>query len=148
MYYPVELVLNNYKPLHLEKGMLFIKRHSLNTEDEYLEIWELKNILKNEEEFIQENGYPIELSLVDDNDHLVANHKEIGWWSDNDSDENDFSEELRDIKLKDINSIFQNYDGICEVEIDEFYISKDVITAKLFEGRVVIRELTEEFEEE
>ena len=73
-------------------------------------------------------------------DFKINEHDEIAWWNEKDE------EELRYLTLKDINWILKQYDGIIEVDIDEYLYSMDVIEVKLFENKVIIRELTEEEE--
>lgn len=141
MFYPCELMFKNYKPLLLEQGMLFLTKFYEGKENEYAELWELKNVPIDTNVFISDNGYPVELSIIDDEGKFLAEHETIGWWQEENKDE------LRNITLRDINNVLQNYDGILEIDVDDFYLSMDVISPKIFDGRVILKELTEEFDE-
>lgn len=133
MYCPAELVLKSYKPLHLEKGMLFITKLNPGTRKEYVELWELKELPVNVEEFYLKNGYPVELQVIYD-DELIADHHEIGWF-----DEGAHTDDLRDITLKEINTILYDYDGEVDIEIeDELLENEDKMKAVLREGKAVL----------
>jgi hypothetical protein len=74
------------------------------------QVYILDKVPQNQEEYIQENGYPVELMISDDADRIVAHlfsdvpqKEEIAWW-----DEGDHTDEFRDITIKDINIIFEN----------------------------------------
>jgi len=130
---PAELVLKSYKPLHLEKGMLFITKLNPGTRKEYVELWELKELPSNTEDFYLKNGYPVELQIVY-GDELLADHHQIGWF--NVSDE---SEDLYDITLKEINTILADYDGEVDVEIRQDILEQeDRMEPILMENRVVL----------
>lgn len=84
------------------------------------QFYQLESIPKNQEQYIQENGYPVELMIADENDNIVVHllsdipSNDIAWW-----DEGDHTDEFRDITIKDINMIFENVDGYVSVMIDE-----------------------------
>ena len=144
MYIPAELTIKNYKPLLLEKGMLFVTTHRVSEDDIYPEIWEIteRQIRTHlPEEFFSIYGYPVELYLQDEDEKSIADHDEIAWWNDGKT------EELRNITLKDINKTFELNGGILELDVDEFYASMDINIPKMFEGKVILKELTEENEE-
>ena len=139
MYYPAEIVIRNYKPLHLEKDMLFINKIYHGSYKELIEIWALDKVPQDEEKFIQENGYPVELAVIDYDQDLLAEHHEIALF-----DEGDHTDELRDITIADLNIIFQEFDGGVEIEIDE-----ETMDPVFIEGNVVLRlPIDEEYEEE
>jgi hypothetical protein len=131
MYKPVELVIQSYKPLHLEKGMLFLNDNRL---------WEFKTTNLSEELFLIENGYPFELALIDDDGMIIAEHHQIGWW-----DVGESSDELRDITLKDINLVFELYDGMLDVESID-YITNTI--PRMVHDKVILRLPEEEYYEE
>lgn len=133
MYCPAELVLKSYKPLRLEEGMLFITKLNPNTRKEYVELWELKELPVNTEEFYVKNGYPVELQVVYDNE-LLVDHHEIGWF-----DEGAHTDDLREISLKEINTILYDYDGEVDIEIEEELLEKeDKMKAIIKEGKAVL----------
>ena len=131
MWYPAVLDVRSYKPLSLEKGMLF-------TGNEYTPVWELLKV-PNEpaEEFFEKNGYPVEPHIFDpiNGEELVQPHQ-IGWILDVDyNDDGEDEECLRDITAKDLCSIILE-GGDVEIEIEE--IGRDVEV--LFdEGKAVIK---------
>jgi len=127
MWYPGVLEMRSYKPLTLEKGMLF-------TGNEYNPVWALLKVPNiPAEEFFEENGYPVEPYIFDpiNGEELVQPHQ-IGWILDID----DEGEEcVRDVTAKDLCSIILE-GGSVEIEIEE--IGRDVEV--LFdEGKAVIK---------
>lgn len=132
-YYDCELVLKSYMPKQLEIGMLFV-----DASEEGIKLFELDKIPRDEEKFIIENGAPMELYIVDEDDVIVEPH-EIGW-----IDEGDDVDELRPITLEDINYIFSEYNGWIELEIvGEFFDEEEMVIPNMYEQKVVIRLLTE-----
>jgi len=139
----VELVLKSYMPKQLEIGMWFIIKINPGTRKEYTEIWALDKIPQESmEEFIVKNGAPVEPYLIYD-EQVIAEPHEIGWW-----DEGEHTDELRDIELKDVNFILEEWDGEVDVEIDEWdYAHEDAINPILYAGKVTMSipgEYTEE----
>ena len=115
MFYTVELVLKSYMPRQLEPGMWFITKLNPGTRKEYTEIWALdKTPSQPLEEFITIYGAPVEPYLIYD-EQVIAEPHEIGWW-----DSGPDYEDLRDIDLKDINFILEEYDGYVDIQIDEW----------------------------
>ena len=106
-----QLIWKNYVPLSLEIGMWYINKSN--------QVYILDKLPQNQEEYIRDNGYPIELMLADDKDNVVLHillddADKIAWW-----DEGDHTDEFRDITIKDINSIFENVDGYISVLVDD-----------------------------
>lgn len=124
-----EFVLKNYLPKELEEGMLFINRISVGVIEPYVELWELKEVPEDIEKFINKNGAPVELIIIDENEDILASHDEIGWW-----DEGEHTDELRDISIEDINTILREYDGYLDIELDD-----DTLEASLYEDKVLLR---------
>jgi len=124
-----EFVLKNYLPKQLEEGMLFINRISVGVIEPYVELWQLEETPEDIEEFINKNGAPVELIIIDENEEILASHDEIGWW-----DEGEHTDELRDISLEDINTILREYDGYLDIELDD-----DTLEASLYEDKVLLR---------
>ena len=118
MFALAELVLKSYKPVKLEPGMWFIQKFQTATRWEHSEVFELLQLPKNEEEFIEKNGYPVEPYIIDSDDNVLAEPDEIGWW-----DEGEETDEYRDITLRDINFILNEFDG--EIAIDVDYMGYD-----------------------
>ena len=143
MWIAAELVIRNYQPEQLEKGMLFLNILHPGTYKETYEIFSLEGIPGNEQEFISINGYPIEFSIISDEEEIV-NHSQIGWF--------DFGEKvefLTEISLKEINIILNNFDGWLDVEIDdEGYELYDLVIPILNQEKALLRFYEEEIEEE
>jgi hypothetical protein len=143
MWCPAELVVRNYQPEQLEKGMLFLNILHPGTHKETFEVFSLDRVPRDEEAFIALNGFPIEFSIVYDEEEL-ASHEEIGWF--------DFGEEidfLTQISLKEINLILNEFQVWLEIEIDEeLYEEEDVIEPIIETEKVTLRFYQEEEEED
>jgi hypothetical protein len=137
-----QLIWKNYVPLSLEKGMWYINKDN--------QVYILDKIPQNQQEYIQENGYPIEFMLSNENDNIVLHMfledaNNIAWW-----DEGDHTDEFRDINIKDINMIFEHVDGYVSVLVDDetgeivFEEDKPILTFP----RPEHQEDEEEYEEE
>ena len=85
------------------------------TDIEEKSIFSLSRIPDNMDEFLKENGAPVEPYLVDSFGNIVAQPEEIGWWDDGDDD----SEEMYEISLEEINAIIQFFDGYVEMYEEE-----------------------------
>lgn len=90
----------------------------INKENQF---YKLESVPRNQEEYIQENGYPVELMISDDTDKIVVHlfsdipqEGEIAWW-----DEGDHTDEFRDITIKDINKLYEDVDGYVSVLVDD-----------------------------
>lgn len=137
--YEAELALRSYMPKRLELGMLFV-----DVTEEGTTLWELDKIPQDEEAFMVENGAPMEVYIIDNDDSVIAEPHEIGWF-----DEGDDTDELRDITLDDINYILNEFDGWVEIEIiEDFFDEDEQVIPNMYEQKVVVRLLTDEEEEE
>jgi hypothetical protein len=114
MWYPAEIALKSYLPPELEVGMLFINRISVGVIDPFIELFELEELPENPDTFMSRHGVPVELAIVDESGNLLASHDEIGWW-----DEGEYTDELRDITLDDINYLLREFDGYIDIDGDE-----------------------------
>jgi len=141
MYYSAQITLTNYKPLHLESGMWFKNVVYPNTDRECTEIWELAKHIRTDEELITSYGYPIEVMIVDKDNSTLAFLDQIGWW-----DEGDCTDELRDITIRDINSILRN-NSVIEIDISENAYNIGQIVPTIEEGKVILRCPIEDEEE-
>jgi len=137
-HYECELVMKSYMPKSLEIGMLFV-----DVSEEGTILFELDSIPRDEEKFIIDNGAPMELYIVDEDDVFVEPH-EIGW-----IDEGDHIDELRPISLEDVNYILNECNGWLELEIvGEFWDEEEQVIPNMYEQKVVIRLLTDNDDEE
>ena len=138
-HYEAELALRSYMPKRLELGMLFA-----DVTEESTTLWELDKIPNDEEAFMIENGAPMEVYIIDNDDSVIAEPHEIGWF-----DEGDDTDELRDITLDDINYILNEFDGWLEIEIiEDFFDEDEQVIPNMYEQKVVVRLLTDEETEE
>ena len=130
MYLECMLVFKNYKPLQLEKGMFFINSSYV--------MRELTEIPRNQEEFIAQNGYPIELYVIDpgnpneDDGYILAKPEQIGWF-----DEGEHSDELSDITIKNINDIIEHFEGWIDVQMEE--TEEGDFVPVLHDDKIIIR---------
>lgn len=140
MYLECMLVFKSYNPLRLEKGMFFLKDYVIR---------ELTDVPLNEEEFIKENGYPVEPYIIDpgnpneDNGYVVATPEQIGWF-----DEGDHSDNLSDITVKNINDILDHYEGWIDVEMTETDDGSDNYSPILYDNKVTIRMPQEPYDDD
>jgi len=150
-YYEGHLVLKSFKPLSLEKGMWFLNKFGHNTRKEEVELYQLDKVPLDQETYIAKNGYPLELYIVDpmsqfeDDRCILASPNEIGWWDDGED-----TDELFTVTAKQLNSIFNDYGGLVDIEVAEntedslMLLSEEVITPLLYQQLVCIRYCQEE----
>lgn len=130
MFIEAKLVPKSYKPLKLEKGMLFV-----TIQNESIHIHELNFIPRDVELYTQLNGWPVELYIVYEGNpnlkefEILATPEQIGWF-----DKGNDSDELSDITVKQINIIFSDYQGYLAIEMD-YYKEKPT----LYDNKVTIR---------
>lgn len=155
MYYEAELVLKSYRPLELEEGMLFVNKIART---DVVELFILEELPDDEEKFIVAHGYPVELYIVQNEIALLpvifATPEQIGWWDDDDS------EDFREITIEEINNVINEFNGWIEIYIDDEEedslpdgwtvdrIDGQPYKPLLIEGRVILRYLTDEEDEE
>jgi len=142
MYLECQLVFKSYKPLKLEKGMLFLT----NAKGVHA-IREINEVPRNQEEFVTINGYPVEPYIVDtgnihlNEERIVAAPEQIGWF-----DEGEHSDELSDLSVKNMNDILEHFDGWIDLEMVETEDGEDYIPL-LYNNKVTIR-LVQDFDDE
>jgi len=136
MYLECLLVFKSYKPLKLEKGMLFYTGDTVR---------EITSVPLNQEEFISINGYPVEMFIVDPgnpnifNGTIIATPEQIGWF-----DEGEHSDELSDISVKNINDIIEYDGGYVDVEMTQDEDGEYV--PLLYQNKITIR-MVQEFDD-
>lgn len=148
MYIPAELVLKTYKPLVIEPGMFFTNVLYKGTRKELVELYQLDKHPLNQEQFIEQHGYPVELYIIGEDDFILATPEQIGWW-----DAGEETDELYDITLKELNTIIQEYDGQLMIDVQEYHTddeSDDYVEVFPVEylNKVTLTYLHEEEEEE
>jgi hypothetical protein len=143
-WYAGQLAFRNYQPEKIEKGMLYINILYPGSDREQFEIYSLDRTPVDQDAFISEYGYPVELFIVEDDDaeSVLAEPDEIGWF--------DFEDKLEwfvQISLKEINIILNEYQGWLEI-LTEYDEENDLYIPLLKDDFVVIRFFQEEDEEE
>jgi len=137
MFIEALMVFKSYKPLKLEKGMLFLVQ-----QPRFKEIVKLDRVPANEEEYVKINGYPVEPYIIDlvnpnlsQDEVIFATPDQIGWF-----DEGEWSDELCDIEVKHFNRIIEGYDGyvLIKVDYDEEADDEDMLSPVLFYNKVII----------
>jgi len=149
MFIEALMVFKSYKPLKLEKGMLFLVQ-----QPRFKEIVKLDKVPANEEEFIKINGYPVEPYIIDlanpnlsQEETIWATPEQIGWF-----DEGDHCDELCDIEVRHFNRIIEGYDGYVHIEVD-YEEEEDyelMITPVLYNNKVTISyaDMEDEYDED
>lgn len=143
-----KLVFKSYKPLKLEKGMLFLARKNNG-----YTVYEMEYVPFDIDDYVQLNGYPVEPYIISDanpnissEEYVIVHPENIGWW-----DEGEHTDDLRDITVKDYNYILQEFDGYVDVEVgetDEEYEELDDVQIMLYNDKVVLSAPQEEYEED
>lgn len=123
MWYIAELVLKNYSPTNLEKGMLFF-------DDLEGDVFPLDIIPVDVEGFTKAYGMPVELFIIDSMDNTLAKPTELGWVAKDD--------ELQPLTLDDVNFILNMFGGVVEIDVDDD--DDNIIkTPKFVEEKVTIK---------
>ena len=143
MYYTVELVYKSYMPDELKTGMLFMNILNQGTVKETIELWTLDKVPQNKDEFLSENGAPIELFIIDDDEEVLATPEEIAWF-----DLGEAFMTLTEVSLKELNIILNEYDGLVEIEIDDEDYEEGYISLSYQMDKVTLRFLTDYDEDE
>lgn len=130
-YQPVKLIYNSYIPTELSVGMLFAMSVTIN-EHSYLHLRPLRSIPKNQEEYIQHNGYPVKPYFVravnpnpDVPPEVVATPEQIAYYEQ--------EHDLYDFTIDDMNYICMEYDGYIGLYMDD-----ETNTPVLEDGKVVV----------
>jgi hypothetical protein len=120
MFILAELVLKSYKPTKLEPGMWFVQKFQTGTKWELSEVFVLDKVPQDEQDFINRNGYPVHPYIIGEDDEILAEPEEIGWW-----DEGEETDEYRDITINDVNLIINDFDGEIVIEGEWFGYDDD-----------------------
>lgn len=126
MWQEAQFGFTSYKPLQLERGMLFLQRLHEGTPKEHIEVYKLGRVLLDQEAYISKHGYPVEMHIVN-NDEKIVDSAQIGWF-----DRGEDSDVLSDIETEQINVILNKHNGYLFVDLE------------LFEGKVTIKYPEEE----
>lgn len=115
--FTAKLLLENYKPIHLQKGMWFLGKTSFDE----LFVYELDKAPYSYDEYTAEHGFPVRPILVHEgnpnlkDDYVIATSDEIGWF-----DEGDHADKLIPLDVHHVNRIIQN-DGDVDVIVNSEY---------------------------
>ena len=138
MYIDAEIVLKSYKPLELEEGMFFVNKIARTNA---IELFILEELPDDEEKFVVTHGYPVEPYIVQhellnnvETPIILATPEQIGWF-----DQGSYSDEISDITIRQINTIFSDYDGYLNIEFD--HITNQ---PTLYDNKVTIRYVDDE----
>jgi hypothetical protein len=132
-----KLVFKSYMPKQLEIGMWFKKDHSdvvYGKIYNYITIYELKQLPPDMEEYISINGAPVEPYIIqpmnnsDDPEEIFVRPEYIGWWEDDNGEEDDDGNWTPQITLEDLSPKLINEwlygengdnDGLIALEVDD-----------------------------
>lgn len=135
MWIRANLKVQFYEPLELEEGMWFMNSLYPGTDREFIELWELDEVPENQAQFVEKNGFPVEIYVTmersnpDEPDDIIAKPGDI-YWIDRDLDEEDT---LGVININDVNLIIQNFGGEILILIDEDDFDEDGTITPHFE---------------
>lgn len=135
MFYLAELITKSYMPDDLKKGMLFINHNLLDIEDDSSPtLFKLARDVPEEdkESFMVINGAPVELYIVNEKGTPIAGPDEVGIWEDS-------SGMKMPVSIKHINYIFQNFDGLIEIDCARDNENIPATAPNLYNGKVLIR---------
>ena len=130
MFIQAKLVPKSYKPLKLEQGMFFV-----TIKNNAIHLHTLNFVPRDVETYSQLNGWPIELYIVFEGNpnlkefEVLATPEQIGWF-----DDGEFSDEISDITIRQINKIFSDHQGYLTIEFD--HITNQ---PTLYDNKVTIR---------
>ena len=139
MYIEAELVTKSYLPDELEKGMLFVRTIYPRTGDEAIELFALDRVPNDKDQFLKENGAPVQLYIILTDDRnsfleILAEPHQIGLWDVG-------TDDLYEPSIEFYNYVLNQCDGLLEIDIDEDI--EEALVPTLIDGLVMIRELTE-----
>jgi hypothetical protein len=143
MFIRAKLVFESYLPEELQPGMWF-KQQITDTiygkRYTYDRIFQLFHKPQDPDAYIAENGCPVNPIIVsitanaDARAEVLAYPYQIGWWDDGPD-----SDELRDIELKDINTILSDYEGELDIEVVDEAMEDDLAVPIIYMDKVTIR---------
>ena len=120
MFIEAELQFRHYNPESIEPGMLFINHINPGHPDkEHLQVWKItEDYFYDElpdERLIEENGYPVKPFII--SDQLIVTPEEIGTFII--INEYEDEEAYIEFGITEMNFILREFDGWCDVLIDE-----------------------------
>jgi len=137
MFILAKLIFKSYMPRRLEVGMWFKRDHSdvvYGKVYNYFTIYELKEIPYDMYEYLSISGAPVEPYIIqpmtnpDDVEDILVRPEHIGWWEDDNGEEDDDGNWIPNITLEDLSpKIINNWlygengdnDGLIALEVDD-----------------------------
>jgi hypothetical protein len=135
MFIQAKLIPKSYKPLKLEQGMFFV-----TIRNDAIHLHTLNFVPRDVETYSQLNGWPVELYIVYEGNpnlkefEILATPEQIGWF-----DQGEYSDEISDITIRQINTIFSDHQGYLTIEFD--HITNQ---PTLYDNKVTIRYVDED----
>ena len=143
----VELAFHHYEPDKFKLDTLFMNVHFPGTEREHVQVFPLGStgLELFEKGFVIPDrfGYPVRPFILDDDGRQIAQPDEIGYF-DNPRKE----DEYQMFTSKEMNIIMDEFDGLCELLVDEQEYDDNFIQPVYVDDLVVIRGLTPDEDEE
>ena len=139
MFIQAKLVPKSYKPLKLEQGMFFV-----TIKNNAIHLHTLNFVPRDVETYSQLNGWPIELYIVFEGNpnlkefEVLAKPEQIGWF-----DDGEYSDEISDITIRQINKIFSDHQGYLTIEFD--HITNQ---PTLYDNKVTIRYVNDDSDDD
>ena len=137
MFILAKLIFKSYMPKRLEVGMWFKRDHSdvvYGKVYNYFTIYELKEIPYDMYEYMSTSGAPVEPYIIqpmtnpDDVEDILVRPEHIGWWEDDNGEEDDDGNWTPQITLEDLSPKLINdwiygengdNDGLIALEVNE-----------------------------
>jgi hypothetical protein len=170
MFILAKLIFKSYMPKRLEVGMWFKRDHSdvvYGKVYNYFTIYELKEIPYDMYEYMSTSGAPVEPYIIqpmtnpDDVEEILVRPEYIGWWEDDNGEEDDDGNWTPQITLEDLSPKLINdwiygengdNDGLIALEVDdetrEPLLYEDTNKVMIKQADYVDEENEDEYEEE
>ena len=170
MFILAKLIFKSYMPKRLEVGMWFKRDHSdvvYGKVYNYFTIYELKEIPYDMYEYMSTSGAPVEPFIIqpmtnpDDVEEILVRPEYIGWWEDDNGEEDDDGNWTPQITLEDLSPKLINdwiygengdNDGLIALEVDdetrEPLLYEDTNKVMIKQADYVDEENEDEYEEE
>tara|TARA_R100001509_G_scaffold134515_1_gene88096 strand:+ start:107 stop:562 length:456 start_codon:yes stop_codon:yes gene_type:complete len=137
----VELAFHHYEPDEFTPDTLFMNVRYPGTDKESIDVFPLGNTtleLFDKGMIIPESfGHPVEPHILDDNGRSITSPDEIGWF-----DHPRHEEEYQHFTYKEMNIIMSEFDGLCEILVDEEEYLNNFIQPMYVDDKVVLRGLS------
>tara|TARA_R100000742_G_C4279652_1_gene105027 strand:+ start:11602 stop:12072 length:471 start_codon:yes stop_codon:yes gene_type:complete len=137
----VELAFHHYEAEELKASTLFMNVHFPGTDKEQVDVFPLGSTsvdLFERGVMIPESfGYPVHPYILDDDGRQIAGPTEIGYF-----DHPRHEDEYQKFTYKEMNIIMKDFDGLCEILVDEEELNNNFIQPIYVDDLVVLRGLS------